>query len=103
MGTSIKTVNILFLVAYDLSVLFLVSAVVNTVVLLFIVLFFNEKPTLPPSLAQLRATEESIDHDFLGSVKKLCMNVNYLLLLFTYGRVVSQPVIMTHERIYTTF
>ncbi|KAI6182417.1 MFS domain-containing protein [Aphelenchoides bicaudatus] len=72
-------------VAYDLSVLFLISAVINTIILLLVVLFFKEKPSLPPSLAQLRAIEESMDHNFIGSIKKLCTNVNYLLLLLTYA------------------
>jgi FLVCR family feline leukemia virus subgroup C receptor-related protein len=66
-------------------VLFLGSAVVNTFIFVFIVLFFPEKPKLPPSVAQLRAIEESLDNDFLNSIKKLCLNRNYILLLITYG------------------
>ncbi|KAI6178700.1 MFS domain-containing protein [Aphelenchoides besseyi] len=72
-------------IAYDLSLLFLISGVLNTAILILVVLFFKERPPLPPSLAQVRAIEEAGDSDFIGSLKQLCTNVNYLLLLLTYA------------------
>uniref|UniRef100_A0A914DJK7 Choline/ethanolamine transporter FLVCR1 n=1 Tax=Acrobeloides nanus TaxID=290746 RepID=A0A914DJK7_9BILA len=71
-------------VAYDLNILFLGSAIVNTVIFVCIILFFSEKPALPPSLAQARAIEES-DGNFFQSLKDLVLNPSYMLLLVTYG------------------
>ncbi|CAD5208808.1 unnamed protein product [Bursaphelenchus xylophilus] len=94
-------------VAYDLSVLFLISAVVNTFVFVLVVLFFKEKPKLPPSLAQAQALEETVGHSFWSSIKELLCNVNYMLLLITYGinvgvfyavsTLLSQMVLFYHE------
>uniref|UniRef100_A0A915E866 Major facilitator superfamily (MFS) profile domain-containing protein n=1 Tax=Ditylenchus dipsaci TaxID=166011 RepID=A0A915E866_9BILA len=72
-------------VAFDLSVLFLISAVANSFIFVFIVLFFSEKPPLPPSMAQVQAIEESVDHNFVDSLKQLVVNHNYMLLLISYG------------------
>jgi MFS transporter, FLVCR family, feline leukemia virus subgroup C receptor-related protein len=74
-------------ISFDLSFLFLISAVINSVVFVFILLFFAEKPPLPPSIAQMQAIDESMDNDFLKSIKKLLVNPNYILLLLTYGMI----------------
>lgn len=85
-------------IAYDLNVLFLGSAIVNTVIFVCIILckggwygvierlVFSERPPKPPSAAQARAIEESMDANFLSSLKQLCCNCSYMLLLVTYGR-----------------
>jgi MFS transporter, FLVCR family, feline leukemia virus subgroup C receptor-related protein len=72
-------------VSFDLTVLFLISAVINSICFVFILLFFAEKPPLPPSIAQMQAIEESRDNHFFQSIKKLLFNPNYMLLLITYG------------------
>ncbi|KAI6233066.1 putative MFS-type transporter C09D4.1 [Aphelenchoides fujianensis] len=43
----------------------LISAVVNTCILVLVVLFFKERPPKPPSIAQVRAIEEAVDGHFL--------------------------------------
>ncbi|KAI1731627.1 major facilitator superfamily domain-containing protein [Ditylenchus destructor] len=72
-------------VAFDLSVLFLISAVANTFIFVFIVLFFSESPPIPPSMAQVHAIEQSLDSNFLKSIKQLVMSHNYMLLVVSYG------------------
>ncbi|KAK0426504.1 hypothetical protein QR680_009742 [Steinernema hermaphroditum] len=72
-------------VAHDINVLFLISAVANTVVFVLILLFFSKHPKHPPSMAQVQALEESIDRNYLKSIRKLATNRNYMLLLITYG------------------
>ncbi|TKR92355.1 hypothetical protein L596_007026 [Steinernema carpocapsae] len=72
-------------VAGDLNLLFLISAVANTFILVMILLFFSKHPKHPPSMAQVQALEESIDHNYLKSLRKLVTNRNYMLLLVTYG------------------
>ncbi|PAV67718.1 hypothetical protein WR25_04230 [Diploscapter pachys] len=73
-------------VARDLNVLFLASAVLNTVVLTFILCFFSSKPKVPPSLAQLTQQQEAaFDSNFWGTLKKLMTSKDFLLLFITYG------------------
>jgi FLVCR family feline leukemia virus subgroup C receptor-related protein len=74
-------------ISFDLNVLFLISAVCNSVIFVFIVLFFAEKPPLPPSIAQMQAIDQSVDNNFFASIKKLLGNMNYIILLLTYGPV----------------
>lgn len=72
-------------ISTDLSRLFLISAVVNTVVFLLIVPFFDEKPHVPPSHAQMTKRISKPDASFTKSLKVLLVNRNYILLLITYG------------------
>ncbi|KAL3080806.1 hypothetical protein niasHS_014911 [Heterodera schachtii] len=72
-------------VAFDLTVLFLVSALSNTVIFLLTILFFDERPPVPPSVAQIRALDQSVDQNFSQSVQKLMANPNFVLLVITYG------------------
>nr|CAD2147390.1 unnamed protein product [Meloidogyne enterolobii] len=94
-------------ISFQLSLLFLISAVVNSIIFIFIALFFAEKPPLPPSNAQMRAIDESREGDFGRSIKNLLKNGNYILLLVTYGinvgvfyaisTLLSQMILFYHE------
>lgn len=94
-------------ISFQLSLLFLISAVVNSIIFLFIALFFAEKPPLPPSNAQMQAIDESREGDFGRSIKNLLKNGNYMLLLITYGinvgvfyaisTLLSQMILFYHE------
>uniref|UniRef100_A0A915LE14 Feline leukemia virus subgroup C receptor-related protein 2 n=1 Tax=Romanomermis culicivorax TaxID=13658 RepID=A0A915LE14_ROMCU len=46
---------------------------------------FREKPTVPPSYAQLRAMQSGIEKNYLASLKGLCCNFNFVLLIVSYG------------------
>uniref|UniRef100_A0A914RJK9 Major facilitator superfamily (MFS) profile domain-containing protein n=1 Tax=Parascaris equorum TaxID=6256 RepID=A0A914RJK9_PAREQ len=72
-------------IAADLKLLFLISAVTNSVILVLIIFFFSKQPPLPPSLAQLQSMERDVDKKYMVSLKQLATNPNYLLLLVTYG------------------
>nr|CAD2169237.1 unnamed protein product [Meloidogyne enterolobii] len=94
-------------ISFQLSLLFLISAVVNSIIFIFIALFFAEKPPLPPSNAQMQAIDESREGDFGRSIKNLLKNGNYILLLITYGinvgvfyaisTLLSQMILFYHE------
>ncbi|VDM38509.1 unnamed protein product [Toxocara canis] len=72
-------------IAADLKLLFLISAVTNSIILSLIFFFFSKQPPLPPSLAQLQSSERAVDKNYVSSLKQLAANPNYLLLLITYG------------------
>ncbi|CAJ0927802.1 unnamed protein product, partial [Mesorhabditis belari] len=72
-------------VAEDLMSLFLYSAVLNTIIFTLIICFFSARPKMPPSYAQITALEQSIDSNFMGTMKKLLTNKEFLLLFLTYG------------------
>ena len=80
-------------ITHDLDILFLGSAIFNTVVFASIIAFFSEKPKLPPSIAQVRAMEESIDGNYLKSLRQLVVNPHYMLLLVTYGKLVNCKIV----------
>ncbi|KHN83907.1 putative MFS-type transporter C09D4.1 [Toxocara canis] len=71
-------------IAADLKLLFLISAVTNSIILSLIFFFFSKQPPLPPSLAQLQSSERAVDKNYVSSLKQLAANPNYLLLLITY-------------------
>uniref|UniRef100_A0A915PSL2 Major facilitator superfamily (MFS) profile domain-containing protein n=1 Tax=Setaria digitata TaxID=48799 RepID=A0A915PSL2_9BILA len=75
------------LIASDLSRLFLISVVANTIVFLLIIFSFPNKPLLPPSLAQLRVLENVNEKNYYRSLKELMTNSNFVLLFITYGMV----------------
>ncbi|KAK7576443.1 hypothetical protein V9T40_012729 [Parthenolecanium corni] len=60
-------------------------AVITTVILLLICLFFEDKPDLPPSPAQAAQKCSDTQNDFGGSIRRLLMNKGYVLLLLSYG------------------
>ncbi|CAG9534238.1 unnamed protein product [Cercopithifilaria johnstoni] len=72
-------------VASDLSRLFLISVVANTIIFFLMVFSFPKRPSLPPSLAQLRMLEDMSEKNFCHSLKQLMTNRNFVLLFITYG------------------
>ena len=72
-------------IGYDLERMFFISAGINTVVFLLIFFLFSDAPPVAPSAAQMAAIESSIERNYLGSLKALLLNRNYLLLIITYG------------------
>ncbi|XP_043277297.1 feline leukemia virus subgroup C receptor-related protein 2 isoform X2 [Venturia canescens] len=72
-------------VAQGLQLMFYIVAVSTTVILILIILFFKAEPPLPPSPAQAVQREAEHAEDFFQSIKRLCTNVGYLLLLLSYG------------------
>ncbi|XP_075217030.1 histamine transporter isoform X2 [Lycorma delicatula] len=68
----------------DLSLMYYSIAIFTSVLLGFILIFFQGAPPLPPSPAQAvqRAAENT---GFLESVKRLILNPGYILLLLSYG------------------
>uniref|UniRef100_A0A1B0G0M1 Major facilitator superfamily (MFS) profile domain-containing protein n=1 Tax=Glossina morsitans morsitans TaxID=37546 RepID=A0A1B0G0M1_GLOMM len=73
----------------DLQWMFNYVAGLTTVLFILIVLFFQAKPPTPPSAAQKVAGPGSEEAEnqitFMQSLKNLITNVNYILLLISYG------------------
>ncbi|KAM3721453.1 putative MFS-type transporter C09D4.1 [Dirofilaria immitis] len=72
-------------IAADLSRLFLISVIVNTIIFLLIIFSVPKKPLLPPSLAQLRMLGDTNEKNYYRSLKQLMTNSNFILLFITYG------------------
>ncbi|CAD5213028.1 unnamed protein product [Bursaphelenchus okinawaensis] len=73
-------------VGRDLNVMFLISAVANTIIFLMIVFFFSDQPTTPPSIsAHVRAQPSEEETGFLVDLKTLSNNYGFILLLISYG------------------
>ncbi|CAG2109392.1 unnamed protein product, partial [Medioppia subpectinata] len=72
-------------VGSGLRTLFFGVAIFTTLLFVLIVLFFKDKPDLPPSTAQANAQAVNENSSFMGSLKALATNPNYVLLFFTYG------------------
>ncbi|XP_053118668.1 feline leukemia virus subgroup C receptor-related protein 2 isoform X1 [Hemicordylus capensis] len=72
--------------AYHISIMFYMTAAVATALFILVVFVFQEKPQYPPSRAQAlihsSAPEES---SYLQSILRLFRNVNFVLLVVTYG------------------
>ncbi|KAF8367665.1 hypothetical protein PRIPAC_85494, partial [Pristionchus pacificus] len=71
-------------VATQLNHLFLVSAVLNSLIFVLIICFFADKPPVPPSAAQAAASEE-LQQSHGATLKGLMTDRNFLLLFITYG------------------
>lgn len=56
---------------------------VMTVIVFFKV--FKERPPCPPSPAAVAAMTNSDNEKYLKSIKRLAKNINYILLLISYG------------------
>ena len=61
------------------------QAIIGTVVLLFCLVFFREKPPTPPSLASTHTADT--EKDVVGNIKKVFKNSNVLVLLILFGLV----------------
>lgn len=72
-------------VGAGLRTLFFGVAIFTTILFVAIVLFFKDRPPLPPSAAQANAQVVNQNSSFLDSIKALATNPNFILLFFTYG------------------
>nr|CAD7592823.1 unnamed protein product [Timema genevievae] len=84
----IKNHDTLLDIGSDLSFMFYTLAGITSIVFIIVLIFFRNKPPLPPSLGQAlqRATaREGHKNDFLGSIKRLLCNSNYTIHLVAYG------------------
>ncbi|XP_045196562.2 feline leukemia virus subgroup C receptor-related protein 2-like isoform X2 [Mercenaria mercenaria] len=69
----------------DLGIMFYIWAGVTTALFIIIVVVFKDKPPRPPSKAQMLANQGSHQENYLGSLKNLFHNRNFILLTLTYG------------------
>lgn len=70
-------------IGQDFQMMFYLMAGFTSVLFIFILLFFKAAPPTPPSAASEQC--DSLDSEFLQSLKKLMLNRNYVLLLISYG------------------
>lgn len=68
----------------DLFVMFLAVAIFTSVLFLTIVFGFKDQPPTPSNRAQ-DMKQNSKEESYLNSIKNLCTNPGYVLLLITYG------------------
>ncbi|XP_042311887.1 feline leukemia virus subgroup C receptor-related protein 2 isoform X3 [Sceloporus undulatus] len=72
--------------AHHIAIMFFITAGVATGLFILVIFVFREKPPYPPSRAQamihLAAPEE---YSYLQSIVRLFRNVNFVLLIVTYG------------------
>ncbi|XP_053457021.1 feline leukemia virus subgroup C receptor-related protein 2 [Nycticebus coucang] len=72
--------------AYHISIMFYIIAGVATLLFILVVIVFKEKPKHPPSRAQsLSYALASPDASYLSSIVRLFKNLNFVLLVITYG------------------
>ncbi|KAJ2940731.1 hypothetical protein O0L34_g14842 [Tuta absoluta] len=67
----------------DFQLMFYLVAGFTSVLFVLILLFFKSNPKTPPSAAA--ELGDSLDSNFLQSIKNLLKNRNYVLLLISYG------------------
>nr|XP_055217012.1 feline leukemia virus subgroup C receptor-related protein 2 isoform X4 [Gorilla gorilla gorilla] len=66
--------------------MFYIIGGVATLLLILVIIVFKEKPKYPPSRAQsLSYALTSPDASYLGSIVRLFKNLNFVLLVITYG------------------
>ncbi|KAG7260732.1 hypothetical protein CRUP_026889 [Coryphaenoides rupestris] len=72
--------------AYHISIMFYITAGVATFIFILVVIFFQEKPELPPSQAQAQARSLALyQYSYMASIKRLVCNKSFMLLVVTYG------------------
>ncbi|XP_054096198.2 choline/ethanolamine transporter FLVCR2 isoform X2 [Callithrix jacchus] len=72
--------------AYHISIMFYIIGGVATLLLILVIIVFKEKPKYPPSRAQsLSYALASPDTSYLSSIIRLFKNLNFVLLVITYG------------------
>ncbi|XP_019824828.2 choline/ethanolamine transporter FLVCR2 isoform X1 [Bos indicus] len=72
--------------AYHISIMFYIIAGVATLLFILVIIVFKEKPKHPPSRAQsLSYALASTDASYLSSIIRLFKNLNFVLLVITYG------------------
>ncbi|KAL5287119.1 hypothetical protein ACFFRR_008205 [Megaselia abdita] len=74
------------LIGSDLKLMFYLVAGLTSVLVVLMVLFFQDHPPTPPSAAQEASkTNPDGEPSFMQSLKNLILNPNYILLLLSYG------------------
>nr|KAF6484470.1 FLVCR heme transporter 2 [Rousettus aegyptiacus] len=72
--------------AYHISIMFYIIGGVATLLFILVIIVFKEKPKHPPSRAQsLSYALASPDASYLSSIIRLFKNLNFVLLVITYG------------------
>nr|XP_048305179.1 feline leukemia virus subgroup C receptor-related protein 2 [Myodes glareolus] len=72
--------------AYHISIMFYIIGGVATLLFILVIIVFKEKPKYPPSRAQsLSYALASTDASYLSSIVRLFKNLNFVLLVITYG------------------
>ncbi|NWU94319.1 FLVC2 protein, partial [Upupa epops] len=72
--------------AYHISIMFFMTAGVATALFILVIIVFKEKPLHPPSRAQaLIQSRPPEDYSYVQSILRLLRNINFLLLMVTYG------------------
>ncbi|XP_053924586.1 feline leukemia virus subgroup C receptor-related protein 2 isoform X2 [Cuculus canorus] len=72
--------------AYHISIMFFITAGVATALFILVIIVFKEKPQYPPSRAQaLIQSRPTEDCSYVQSILHLLRNINFLLLMITYG------------------
>ncbi|KAM4853050.1 choline/ethanolamine transporter FLVCR2 [Thomomys bottae] len=72
--------------AYHISIMFYIVGGVATLLFILVIIVFKEKPKYPPSRAQsLSYALSSPDASYLPAVIRLFKNLNFVLLVITYG------------------
>ncbi|XP_071791368.1 choline/ethanolamine transporter flvcr2b-like isoform X3 [Asterias amurensis] len=65
--------------------MFLGMACITTVLLVLIFAVYQDKPPVPPSRAKLGAQISRTQRSYTDSIKSLCRNTGFMLLVVTYG------------------
>ncbi|KAJ8269950.1 hypothetical protein GJAV_G00108600 [Gymnothorax javanicus] len=74
------------LLAYYIRVMFYTTAGVATLLFILVVLVFEEKPEIPPTLAQATARNTPPDqYSYVDSILRLFRNRPFVILILTYG------------------
>ncbi|XP_055374336.1 feline leukemia virus subgroup C receptor-related protein 2 isoform X2 [Condylostylus longicornis] len=74
------------LIGKDLQVMFYMVAGFTSVLVILMILFFQDHPPTPPSAAQEASRAPEVENiNFLQSLKNLVLNRNYIFLLTSYG------------------
>ncbi|XP_028627685.1 feline leukemia virus subgroup C receptor-related protein 2 isoform X3 [Grammomys surdaster] len=72
--------------AYHISIMFYIIGGVATFLFILVIIVFKEKPKYPPSRAQsLSYALATTDASYLSSIVRLFKNLNFVLLVITYG------------------
>ncbi|XP_062973955.1 heme transporter FLVCR2 isoform X2 [Elgaria multicarinata webbii] len=72
--------------AHHIGIMFFMTAAVATALFILVIFVFQEKPPYPPSRAQaLIHSAAHEEYSYLQSIIRLFRNVNFVLLIVTYG------------------
>ncbi|XP_067312358.1 heme transporter FLVCR2 [Pseudorasbora parva] len=72
--------------AQHIRVMFYITAAVASLILVLVVFVFQDKPDMPPSLAQVALREMPTEHNsYMASIARLLSNKPFIILLISYG------------------